>query len=132
MADGGLSCPLCLVANDPADMLGVVIAHSRPVQLEPLGLCRRCVLEIVKSAMTAEFIEPEEVFGDLPPGAEPPLTTESEDPSNARLDGLGGAGDHVESDSAAAPAEAGGPLVLPDPEAAEEAETPARPVRRDA
>jgi hypothetical protein len=131
VANGGLSCPLCLVANDPADMLGVVIAHSMPLQLEPMGLCRRCVLQIVKSAMTAEFIEPAEVFGDLPPGGEPPLTPESEEPSNARLDGLGGSGDLVEPDSAAAPAEAGGALVLPDSEAAKEPETPARTVRRD-
>ena len=132
MADGGLSCPLCLVANDPADMLGVVIAHAVPVPDALIGLCKRCVLAIVKTAMATELISPAEVFGDLPPGAEPPARTESEDPSNARLDGLGGPGDHVESDSAAAAAEAGGAVVLPDSEAAEEPETTARPVRRDA
>jgi hypothetical protein len=123
---------LCLVANDPADMLGVVIAHAVPVPDALIGLCKLCVLAIVKTAMATELISPAEVFGDLPPGAEPPLKTEPEEPSNARLDGLGGSGDHVESDSAAAPAEAGGAVVLPDSEAAKEPETPARPVRRDA
>lgn len=154
MVDGGLSCPLCLVANDPADMLGVVIEHAVPVPDALIGLCKRCVLAIVKTAMATELISPAEVFGDLPAGAEAPLMHENpdakgicpeygcylqpghagphEEPSNARLDGLGGSGDHVEPDSAAAPAAAGGPLVLPDSEAAEEAETPARPVRRDA
>jgi hypothetical protein len=123
---------LCLVANDPADMLGVVIAHAVPVPDAPIGLCKRCVVAIVKTAMATELISPHEVFGDPPPGAEPPLKTDSEEPSNARLDGLGGPGDHVESDSAAAPAEAGGALVLPDSEAAESTETPARKVRRRA
>jgi hypothetical protein len=132
VADGGLSCPLCLVANDPADMLGVVIAHAVPVPDALIGLCKRCVLAIVKAAMATELISPLEVFGDLPPAAEQPLRTDSEEPSNARLDGLGGAGDHVEPDSGAAPAEAGGALVLPDTEAAEEPETAAGPVRRDA
>jgi hypothetical protein len=123
---------LCLVANDPADMLGVVIAHAVPVPDALIGLCKRCVLAIVKTAMATELISPAEVFGDLPPGAEPPLKTDSEESSNARLDGLGGAGDHVESDSAAAPAETGGALVLPDSDPTKEAETPARPVTRDA
>jgi hypothetical protein len=132
VADGGLSCPLCLVANDPADMLGVVIAHAVPVPEALIGLCKRCVVAIVKTAMATELISPAEVFGDLPPGAEPPLKTDSEDPSNARLDGLGGPGDLVESDSAAAPAEAGGPLVLPDSEPTKEAKTPSRKVRRRA
>ena len=125
MVDGGLSCPLCLVANDPADMLGVVIAHAVPVPDALIGLCKRCVVAIVKTAMATELISPHEVFGDLPPGGEQPLKTDSEEPSNARLDGLGGAGDHVESDSAAAPAKAGGALVLPDSEAAEKAAAPA-------
>jgi hypothetical protein len=55
---------LCLVANDPADMLGVVVPHAVPVPDALIGLCKRCVLVIVKSAMAAEFITPEEVFGD--------------------------------------------------------------------
>lgn len=132
MADGGLSCPLCLVANDPVDMLGVTIAHAVPVPDALIGLCRRCVLAIVKGAIGAEFISTQEVFGDLPPGAETPLKTDSEEPSNARLDGLGGPGDLVEPDSAAAAAEASGPLVLQDSEPTKEPETPAGPVRRDA
>ena len=69
--DFGLSCPLCLVANDPADMLGVVIEHAVPVPEALIGLCRRCVLAIVKSAMAGEFIQPAEVFGDATAGGDP-------------------------------------------------------------
>lgn len=68
MADAGLSCPLCLVANDPADMLGVVIAHAVPVPDALIGLCKRCVVAIVKTAMATELISPAEVFGEFPPG----------------------------------------------------------------
>jgi hypothetical protein len=123
---------LCLVANDPADMLGVVIAHAVPVPDALIGLCKRCVVAIVNTAMATELISPAEVFGDLPPGGEPPARTDSEEPANARLDGLGGPGDLVEPDSAAAPAAAGGALVLPDSESDKEPETPPPPVRRDA
>ena len=63
MADGGLSCPLCLVANDPADMLGVVVAHAVPTPDALIGLCKRCVLAIVKTAMATELISPAEIFG---------------------------------------------------------------------
>jgi len=82
---------LCLVANDPADMLGVVISHSMPVQLEPLGLCKRCVLEIVKSAMTAEFIQPEEVFGDAASAATSLDNPDGAHPADNHPAGAGGA-----------------------------------------
>src|SRR5258708_1162298 len=48
-------------------MLGVVISHAVPVPDALIGLCRRCVLLIVKVAVRGEFIEPGEVFGDSPP-----------------------------------------------------------------
>jgi hypothetical protein len=60
---------LCLVANDPADMLGVTIAHAVPVPDALIGLCKRCVLAIVKTAMATELISPQEVFGDAPAAA---------------------------------------------------------------
>lgn len=72
MADSALSCPLCLTANDPADMLGVVIMHAIPAAKEPIGLCKRCVLVIVKFAMAAEFISVEEVFPDAPANLDSP------------------------------------------------------------
>ena len=59
------SCPLCLCVNDPLDMLPVAISHSTPPQTEPLHLCRRCVLEIVKCAMASELIDPQEVFPNV-------------------------------------------------------------------
>jgi hypothetical protein len=60
---------LCLTANDADDMLGVVIEHAVPVPHALIGLCKRCVVAIVKCAMAAEFIQPEEIFGDAPTGA---------------------------------------------------------------
>ena len=132
MADGGLSCPLCLTANDPADMLGVAISHSVPVADALIGLCRRCVLAIVKSAMAAEFITPEEIFGDRAAEVEAPQATQSEDPSNARLDGLDEPGFVAESDSSPARAEASGALVLTDSAAAEKPERTSGRVKHDA
>ena len=132
MPDGGLSCPLCLTANDPADMLGVVISHSVPVADALIGLCRRCVLLIVKVAVRGEFITPEEVFGDRAAEVDEPPATQSEDPLNARLDGLDEPGVVAESDSSSAPAEASGALVLPHSAAAEKSErTSARMRRRE-
>jgi hypothetical protein len=66
---------LCLVANDPADMLGVVIAHAVPVPDALIGLCKRCVVAIVKTAMATELISPQEVFGDAPPGPDSGVDT---------------------------------------------------------
>jgi hypothetical protein len=79
--DFGLSCPLCLVANDPADMLGVVIEHAIPVPSALVALCKRCVLAIVKTAMATELISPEEVFVDAPAPAESLDDRDVADPS---------------------------------------------------
>src|SRR5258708_5491611 len=64
-----MSCAVCLSVEDRGDMLPVTMAHSTPPQSRPLYLCRRCVIEIMKSALQSEIIDPREVFGDDPVGA---------------------------------------------------------------
>lgn len=63
--DIGLSCPLCLNVDDPAGMLAIEIPHARFPQSVPTGLCRLCVLAIMKSAVASDLIDPREVFGDV-------------------------------------------------------------------
>ena len=60
----GLSYPLCLGVNDPADMLAVEIPHARFPQDDPARFCRLCVLAIMRSAVASELINAWEVFGD--------------------------------------------------------------------
>ena len=56
------SCPLCLSVNDPADMLPVMMAHSTPPQSAPMYLCRLCVIQIMKSTLESDVVDPGEVF----------------------------------------------------------------------
>jgi hypothetical protein len=65
------SCPLCLSVNDPDDMLPVTMPHSTPPQSAPMYLCRRCVLEVIKSAIASDLIDPSEVFPHAPSGDNP-------------------------------------------------------------
>jgi len=58
------SCPLCLSVNDPSDMLPVMMAHSTPPQSAPMYLCRLCVIQIMKSTLESDVVDPREVFGD--------------------------------------------------------------------
>src|SRR5882757_9348730 len=60
-----MSCPTCLSVNDPVDMLAVTMPHSTPPQSAPMYLCRRCVIEIMKSTLQSDVIDPREVFGDV-------------------------------------------------------------------
>ena len=62
------SCPLCLSVNDPVDMLPVTMEHSTPPQTAPLYLCRLCVIQIMKSTLQSDVVDPREVFGDVEPG----------------------------------------------------------------
>lgn len=62
------SCPLCLSVNDPDDMLPVTMAHSTPPQTAPLFLCRLCLIQIMKSTLQSDVVDPREVFGDAEPG----------------------------------------------------------------
>src|ERR1700720_3357166 len=83
-----MSCPLCLSVNDPVDMLAVTMAHSSPPQSAPLHLCRRCTIEIMKSAMASELIDPGEVFPDAPASGSNDRAADSGPADSAPIDSL--------------------------------------------
>lgn len=62
------SCPLCLTVNDPVDMLPVTMKHSTPPQTAPLYLCRLCLIQIMKSTLQTDLVDPSEVLGNVEPG----------------------------------------------------------------
>ena len=47
--DLGLSCPLCLDVNDPADMLPVKIGHKHPPSLVEIHLCADCFQAVIRA-----------------------------------------------------------------------------------
>ena len=58
----GIACLQCIVVNDPADMLDVVIDHHAVANPSVFRICRRCAIAVIRAAAKSELIGLEEVF----------------------------------------------------------------------
>src|SRR5260370_444159 len=58
------SCPICLGAQDPADMVGVLIERVFPQGIVPVALCRKCAYAIAEAVNATGEAAPEEVKDD--------------------------------------------------------------------
>lgn len=65
----GIACLQCLVVNDPADMIDVVIDHHAVANPNVFRICRRCAISVIKAAAKSDQIGLEEVFPGVDLGA---------------------------------------------------------------
>ncbi len=66
MADDDIrvSCPICLGAQDPADMVGALIERVFPAGIVTVELCRKCAYAIAGAVKATGEAAPEEVKDD--------------------------------------------------------------------
>lgn len=77
--DLGLSCPLCLDVNDPADMLPVKIGHKHPPSIVEIHLCADCFQAVIRAVKEQLDTQGEVLSDEAPDGGLPDAGGERRD-----------------------------------------------------